>query len=385
MVEDRFLIIYNMKVVQTISGLSASSGGPSTCVCDLLKALQNISSEIKLVTLETNDDLGKDEPWSIFLENDKTTPLGISDNMKEYLRKSDADIIHTNGLWSYTNHISAKIAREKSIPFILTPHGMLIADALRRHYWKKWPLLKLWFEKDIANAACLHATCKAEAEHIRRFGYKGPIAVIPNPMPSVQWKDDIEEHHEMKRIGFVGRLHPVKRVDVLLDAWKALGKKVDDAELVIIGSGTREYEKYLRDKAAECKYGKIIFRGFVNGKEKFKELASLRTLCLVSKFENFGMTVTEALSVGTPVIASLTTPWEDLNKYECGWWIDATVNNIAGTIEEALGLNNETRIKMADNGVCLVNEKYSSKRIGKQMYSLYKWLIEGGEKPQFIL
>lgn len=31
-------------------------------------------------------------------------------------------------------------------------------------------------------ANCLHATCKQEMENIRAFGYKGPVAIIPNPM-----------------------------------------------------------------------------------------------------------------------------------------------------------------------------------------------------------
>lgn len=37
------------------------------------------------------------------------------------------------------------------------------------------------FHTDIANANCFHATCRQEMEHIRNFGYAGPIAIIPNP------------------------------------------------------------------------------------------------------------------------------------------------------------------------------------------------------------
>lgn len=373
-----------MKILQTINGLSAASGGSSTCTYDLLKALQGTNVQAQLVTLQWGDDLGVEEPWATFLINDTWTPVGLSDNMAQFLREAEADIIHTNGLWSYTNHISAKVAREKDVPFVLTPHGMLIGDALKRNYRKKWPLLKLWFEKDIAGAACLHATCKAEAEHIRRFGYKGPIAVIPNPMPLVQWIDEIDESHDRRRIGFLGRLHPVKRVDVLIESWRVLGKKVDDAELVLIGGGTPEYEKYLRDKAAECKYGKVTFLGFVNGKEKFDELASLRALCLVSNFENFGMTVTEALSVGTPVIANLTTPWEDLNDYSCGWWIAASVENIVEAIEKALALTPKEREVMGNNGKRLVERKYTAKRVAEMMSALYAWILGKGDKPEFV-
>jgi glycosyltransferase involved in cell wall biosynthesis len=374
-----------MKILQTIADLSAASGGPSTCTYDLLEALQRTDVEAKLVTLASNDDLGANKPWVTFLGNDAYTSVALSKNMARYLRACDVDLIHTNGLWLYTNHISAKVAREKGIPFVLTPHGMLIENAIKRQYFKKWPLLKLWFDRDIAGAACLHATCKAEAEYIRKFGYKGPVAVIPNPMPSVQWMDEITECHNTKRIGFLGRFHPVKRIDILIEAWRMLGEKTMGAELVLIGGGKPSYETYLYELAAQCKHGKVVFCGFMNGKEKFQELASLSALCLVSIFENFGMTVTEALSVGTPVIANLTTPWADLNEYGCGWWIDATAEQIAVAIEAALGLTDVEREAMAKRGKQLVERKYTAQRVAEMMAELYRWI--GGEQvevPKFV-
>lgn len=373
-----------MKVLQTISSISAADGGPSTCTYDLLKALQEIDSKVELVTLRSGEDLGDGEPWLTLLDNDAWSPVCISKNLKRYLRGSDVDIIHANALWTYHCHISAKVAKEKKIPFILTPHGMLMANAIKRKKWKKWPLLKLWFNKDVASATAIHATCMMEGQNIRRFGYKGPIAVIPNPMPPVEWINEIVEDHNAKRIGFLGRLHPVKRVDKLIEGWKLLGEKADGAELVLIGSGTSEYEKYLRKLASECKHGKITFQGFLKGKEKFQMLASLRTLCLVSVYENFGMVVTEALSVGTPVIANITTQWFELNSYNCGWWIDATPENIAKSIEKALDLTAEELKIMGINGKKLIEEHYTAKRVAGMMNGLYQWVLNGGEKPEYV-
>lgn len=374
-----------MKVLQTISSMRSADGGPSTCTYDLLKALQQTDAQVKLVTLKSSsEDLGDGESWLTLLDNDAWSPVGFSKNMANYLRDADVDIIHANALWSYHCHISAKVAREKKVPFLLTPHGMLMAGAIKRKKWKKWPLLKIWFNKDVAGAAALHATCMMEGQNIRRFGYNGPIAVIPNPMPPVQWIDEIVEKHSSKRIGFLGRLHPVKRVDKLIEGWKLLEEKADNAELVLIGSGAPEYEKYLRDLAAECKHGKITFQGFLKDKEKFQALASLQALCLVSVYENFGMVVTEALSVGTPVIANITTQWSELNSCNCGWWIDATPENIALTIEKALDLTAEELKIMGTNGKKLIEERYTDKRVADMMNGLYKWVLNGGEKPEYV-
>lgn len=102
-----------------------------------------------------------------------------------------------------------------------------------------------------------------------------------------------------------------------------------------------------------------------------QELANLKVLCLVSDFENFGMTVTEALSVGTPVIANTTTPWKDLNTHHCGWWINATVDNIAITIEKALHLSDKEIASMSIRGKRLVSDKYAADKVAEMMATLY--------------
>lgn len=56
------------------------------------------------------------------------------------------------------------VARRKNKPYVITPHGMLYPNALKRSYWKKWPLIQLFFKKDILEATCLHATCKQEMD-----------------------------------------------------------------------------------------------------------------------------------------------------------------------------------------------------------------------------
>lgn len=375
-----------MKIIHTIPGIGASNGGTSSSVYELLTALQDTDVDASLVSLRSRlgDDLCEGKDWGILLDNDAILPILYSKKLKSYLASSTPDIIHTNCLWSYCNHISAKIAREKGIPLIHTPHGMLFADAIKRRYWKKWPLIQLWVKNDVKHTDCMHATCKFEMENIRKFGYTGAIAVIPNAMPPIENSDKIIENHKVRRIGFLGRLHPVKCVDRLIEAWKILGKKADDTELVLIGEGEDEYVTYLKDLASSCKYGKISFRGFATGLEKYQELATLRALCLVSVYENFGMVVSEALSVGTPVLANTTTPWEDLNTYNCGWWLDATPTNIAETLATILELSDSEIKAMSDNGKKLVAEKYSSEKVGEMMANLYKWIANGGDKPEYV-
>lgn len=378
-----------MKILQTIAGFGAHSGGTSTCTYDLLSAMHGMGCDVDLMTVKVKDPsdklMGQGEKWIKALDNDCRTPYGWSPNMTRFLRASDYDIYHTNGMWMHCNHETCTIARQKDKPYVITPHGMLYPQALARSAWKKKLLLNLGgVEKDLRHATCIHATCDAEMKHYRALGYTNPVAIIPNPMPIPSFIDDIKSEKSIKRIGYLGRIHPYKNTEALINAWITLGDEVKDAQLIIMGRGDNEYEAKMHQLVARHNLTNVEFAGFVNGREKFERLASLTALCVPSITENFGMTVTEALSVGTPVIASLGTPWQELNTEHCGWWVSNDADTLADTISQALSLPQDEIEKMGNNGKRLVNEKYRDTQVAAMMKQLYEWVLYGGVRPDFV-
>ena len=130
-----------MKILQTIPGFGASCGGPTTCTYDLLTAIHALGGDVDLLTTHTEDLVGHGEEWIKALPSDRVTPYGYSSNVSNFLAKSAYDLYHTNGLWMHCNHATCAAARKKGKPYVVSTHGMLYPDALRRSYWKKWPLL----------------------------------------------------------------------------------------------------------------------------------------------------------------------------------------------------------------------------------------------------
>lgn len=382
-----------MKVLQTISGLSAQSGGPSTCTCDLMKGLHDIGTNVDLLTVSSSDILGKNEPWLISVPNDCKTPLGLSNNIRSTLEGSDYDLYHANALWAYSTHITCKTARQKGKPYILSPHGMLYPTALSMKKWKKWSMLRLWFYKDIYQASCLHATCQQEAEYCRQFGYKGPIAVIPNCVvlpQGVNLKTSIYEVEGRRQIGFLGRLHPIKNVENII---YALGKLTpsqrEHISFQIMGKYDDRYESWLKEEVKRIGVeANVEFVGFVSGKEKYDRLTKLTALMVPSKQENFGMIVPEALICGTPVYASLGTPWNELNDCHCGWWRDNEPSTIANIICEILKMDESELLAMGRRGRKLIEENYEQHKVAGMMNTLYRWIVEDkmkiSKKPQFV-
>lgn len=390
-----------MKVLQTISGLSARFGGPSTCTCDLMMGLREVGSDTDLLTVKCanpeDHNLGEGSQWLHEVENDCKTPFVISKNVQRFLKSSDYDLYHANALWMGMNHDTCRIARQLGKPYIITPHGMLYPTALKVHAWKKWILLNLWYNKDIHNACCLHATCKQEMEHCRTFGYKGPIAVIPNAVVfpkdvDVKKRSDMSEHGK-RIIGFLGRLHPIKKVEQILYALSLLREEditlAQKVCLQIMGKYDDNYEQWLKDEVKRLELEDCVeFVGFVSGKEKYDRLSKLSALMVPSAQENFGMIVPEALICGTPVYASLGTPWNELNVCHCGWWSDNEPATIAAVIKEILSISNDELFEMGCNGRRLIEEKYEQHKVAEMMKRLYEWIVidrmDKDKRPEFV-
>ncbi len=119
----------------TIPGLSAKSGGPSTCTLDLMEGLYDLGAEIDLLTVSSNDLLGHGRPWLKEVSNDYKTPFAISHNIQQFIRKSDYDLYHANALWMGSTHDTCRLARKKGKPYVVSPHGMLYPTALAVSSW----------------------------------------------------------------------------------------------------------------------------------------------------------------------------------------------------------------------------------------------------------
>ncbi|WP_320978407.1 glycosyltransferase [Bacteroides sp.] len=380
-----------MKILQTIPGLLASSGGPSTCTCDLMMGLHAMGASVDLLTVTCKNskdyNLGTGSQWLYEVPNDSKTPLLLSKNLKCALEVSDYDIYHTNGMWMYSNHITCKMARAKKKPYIISPHGMLYPSALAIKRWKKWPMLRFWFNKDIHSATCLHATCMQEMEHCRTFGYKGSIAVIPNP---VVFPEGVElatnKPSGRKQIGFLGRLHPIKKVENLIYALSILSKEEQSGlSLQIMGKYDDCYEEFLKAEVKRLGLEDCVeFVGFVSGKDKYDRLSRLWALMVPSTQENFGMIVPEALICGTPVYASLGTPWGELNECQCGWWKDNEPETIAKVMLEILSMSEAEVVAMGARGRKLMEEEYEQHKVAGMMNDLYRWVVGKCAKPDFV-
>ena len=285
-----------------------------------------------------------------------------------------ADIVHLTYTYSPPTIPTLLICRLLGCPVVWSPRG-----ALQRWEGTTRPLAKRIWEAIcnvlvVKKMTVLHVTSTEEAQASSRRIPRADLATISNGVliPDVykvrNWRPD-----NRLRIMYMGRLHPIKGLENLLQSI-ALLKCTVNISLDIYGEGAVEYRSSLKKKVADLQIQEFVtFHGSVSGEEKESAFFT-SDLCVLPSFsENFGMVVAEALAHGVPVIASKGSPWEKLEEYNCGLWVDNTPEIIASAIDQLLDKNLET---MGMNGRNWMELEYSWVHIASQMYTLYFSLIK---------
>ena len=106
-------------------------------------------------------------------------------------------------------------------------------------------------------------------------------------------------------VGHVGRLHPQKNHDFLIDVFAELKKSKPDAELILVGTGP--LEEKVKSKVAEKGLSDCVhFLG--NRKDMNRIYQAMDVFVFPSLFEGLGIVAIEAQAAGVPIVCSDITP-----------------------------------------------------------------------------
>lgn len=295
--------------------------------------------------------------------------------------RNNATIIHDHGLWLPNNIASWRASLRLNLPLVVQPHGMLERGAFRYKKCIKSLFLKIYQRRILQDATVLVVTSKHEAEGCRRMGLRTPSVVVPIGIDLPQFSDDgrsppLQNSNE-KVLLFLSRLHPIKGLELLIDAWAAVrpsGWKVivAGAEDEDVGGYHNKLVERIRRLGLERNFE---FLGEVFGDQKDKLFRSADLFILPTLSENFGVVVAEALSYGLPVITTTGAPWSDLVAYSCGWWTDAQVEALAKALHEATEISDEKRKEMGLAGRKYVT-RYSWPMVIERLIETYNLTVE---------
>jgi len=304
---------------------------------------------------------------------------------------AEADVVHIHGLWMWVQWSAARQANRLGKPFIVTAHGMLEPWIWQRQnafsrlkkflYWHgiAYPAFR--------RASALHALTAQEAAILSGYFPGKKTVVIPHgidlqsvdqtlaglPQPSAD---------EAPYFLFLGRLHPVKAIHLLIRAFARLPEK--RYALRIAGPAQPKEQAYADDLyrlVADLGLGeRVSFIGAVGGTEKWRLYRDAWAFCLPSFSEVIGMVNLEAGAASSPVITSFESGVSDDWERYGGLRVHPNEESILAGLQQATAWNLSERGARGTAMRSLIKSEYSWTRVGKDWANIYQQLVRGDDE-----
>jgi glycosyltransferase involved in cell wall biosynthesis len=289
---------------------------------------------------------------------------------------ADADLCHIHGIWNVPEWWASHLARTAAVPYLISPRGMLQPEAMRRGRARKAAAWALLDARNVKRAALLHATSEQEAGALRALDLGVPIAVVPNGV------DLTGARHAQRgfraRLGipadafivlFLGRMHRIKRLDLVAEAFAAARSTHPGMHLVLAGPDEHNLIPDLLRRLSGAG-GHVHATGAIHGADKWALVKDADVMVQCSDSESFGLSVIESLAAGVPAIVTRTCPWSEIEAAGCGFWVEQTAPAIAAAIGTLAG-DPARRAAMGERASVFARERYSWDVIAPQMARLY--------------
>jgi glycosyltransferase involved in cell wall biosynthesis len=273
-----------------------------------------------------------------------------------------ATIIHGHGLYVCPNQIFGREARRLGRPLVYHVHGFFEPWILQRSRWKKRLAHWLFEDANFRHVRLWRALTDREADQIKTVvGAQAQVVVAPNGMDLTPVRPaQFGQMSGRRRALFLGRLHPKKGLDLLIQAWAGAGSAAADWELVIAGPDEGGHEAEVRQWVAAAGLGgSVIFCGSISGQAKYDLIASADLFILTSYSEGLPMAPLEAMAAGVPVALTQECNLPEILQVEAGWLCPAEPTAVGMMLKEALLADDAERRQRGAAGRRLVEEKFS--------------------------
>lgn len=304
-------------------------------------------------------------------------------NIKNY------DVVQLHALFTYSTMPAAYAAARAHVPYIVHPLGTLNRVGLNQYHpglkRVSFPLIE---RRIIARAAFVHYTSALEQAQAQAIGVTKRSVVIPIGVPAApaeggshktQLRTLVPQFDERVVFLFLGRLDPIKGLDVLLDAFARVCAQSSRVGLILAGEGEAGYENALRMECARLGIARdVFFAGYVDGDVKCALLRDSDVFVLTSSSENQGVAVVEAMAAGLPVIV---TPGVGIAQAIVSAGAGVVVDREPGPVADALlklERDRNVRKEMGGRGRRLAQEKFSVEAMTRALLDMYAQAIAQG-------
>jgi glycosyltransferase involved in cell wall biosynthesis len=263
---------------------------------------------------------------------------------------------------------------------------MLARWSLRRSRWKKRLYGALIENRNLRSAAAFHFFRDQELEDARAAGVRSPCFVLPNgidaalleaPPSADRFVERYPETRDRVRLLFLGRLHPVKGLDLLIPAFSAARRSFPDLHLILVGPDEGGYRATVEKQIQEVGLdGAVTLTGMLTGERKREALGAADFFVLPSYQEADSMAVKEAMAAGLPVVISDAHRFDEVAAAGAGIIVPCKREPLA---EALLVLARDARLRatMGQAARRLIRSRYTWDRITEDLERVYTELVDG--------
>ena len=307
------------------------------------------------------------------------TPLSAPFRIRKDIKNHEVIHIHEHRqtLAIFVSHFAGK----NNIPYVVQAHGSVLP------FFQKESLKNLFDKvfgfRILHNASCVFALTEVEKEQYLKMGVdENKIEIVPlginleeyeNLPQKGSFRSRFNIAEDDKLILFVGRIHEIKGLDLLVDAFNDLIDHNGEVsiKLAIVGPDDGYLSK-LEEKINEYSLKEnVIITGPLYKEEKQEALVDCDLFVMPSKYESFTTSGLEAMACGKPLVLTKNNHIHD--------WVDGNVGIACGDDKDSLRKAIETVLFDDDlsavygaKGKELIKAKYNWDIINTQILDIYK-------------
>jgi glycosyltransferase involved in cell wall biosynthesis len=389
-----------MKIVQVVPYFypAWSYGGPAKLVYDTSSELTRQGHDVTVYTSDAFDATSRmpeDKKISDFhvryfrnLSNWLAFHVNAYFPTALFLRApfelKNFDIIHIHDFYTAANIWVTWWARWYHIPYVISVHGCLEVQRRQQKSILKNLFLKFFGASMLSHASMLVATSDNEETAYKTFGIpKKKIARIGHGVNRAEFETIKTSEYCRKQFKipqnsvvytFVGRLHPIKGLDLLIEAFAGLNTK--NAFLVIAGSDEgflSTIKKIIRERKITKR---VLLLGPTTGETKARLFKASDVFVYPSRSEGFSLGILEAASIGLPLLITTACHFDEVGRRRAGIVVDVAVSSIRGGLSQMNAYSGKERVAIGVRAAALIAQKYSTEAIGDQLVQLYIKMLD---------
>ena len=358
-----------------------SPGGVQTHIRELTRHLLDEGHQVSVFAPVSNEESIQEE-WVVNAGKPISIPVNgsvarvlfgpiASSRVKQWIAQGDFDLLHLHE--PAIPSLSLLACSAATGPMVGTFH---VSSPKQKAIYAIGPILEPIVEKLTARIAVSESARQTLKDH-----FDTDAVVIPNGIegsqyasaqPTIHWRNP-------NTLGFIGRFEePRKGLQVLLAALPIIARFIPDVRILIAGPG--DGDEFIKNLDIGLR-NRIVFLGFLTEQEKASLLKSIDIYVAPNiGGESFGIILTEALSAGTPVVASDIPAFRAvLENGDSGLLFKN--EDSADLAKVVIGLLRDTqkRKELSVQGK-LSSQKYDWQVVAEQIMTVYEMTMAGNEK-----